>query len=379
MSLSLYLHYPFCRNRCSYCDFYKELHDPELERQFYRALMVETELALMRLPTDLRQIDTIFIGGGTPSLTNVELLGKWLDRVRESFTISDHLEFSIETNPESVGRELLSALKEFGVNRPLFGIQSFNTELLKILSRTHNPHDSHRAVYLARALGFDNFGVDLIFGLPIQTGQLLVDDINQIIDLAPPHISFYQLAVEEGTPLAAEVATGKISPADDDLVAGMYRDGVARFIDVGYERYEVSSFAQPDRHCRHNMVYWQGGSYLGLGPSAHSFIGGQRFSNPQNLGRWVSSLERRELPRIIDDSGIEQRMNEAIMLGLRLAEGISKDAFFERFAVDLEDRIDLKQCELLIKSGHLVCDDAGLRLTDEGFFLADEVTRRLLP
>jgi len=379
MTLSLYLHYPFCANRCSYCDFYKELHEPALEKAFYRALKTETELALNQLPPGRHELQTIFIGGGTPSLANLGLLGEWLHLVRSLIKVSDWLELSVETNPESVSREVLAGFKALGVNRPLFGIQSFNQAQLRLLNRIHNPDDSHRALYLARALRFDNYGVDLIFGLPSQTGQMLADDVNQVIDLAPPHISFYQLAVEEGTPLAAQVAAGEIEPVGSDLAAMMFREGCSRFREAGYTRYEISSFAMPGCQCRHNLTYWQGGEYLGLGPSAHSFVGDRRFANQANLGEYVSSLEMGQLPRLVDESGEEQRMNEAIMLGLRLTEGITHSSFLRRFGVALDTRLDMKQCEIFAKSDHLVLDDAGLRLTEEGLMMVDEITRRLLP
>ncbi|UCE24643.1 MAG: radical SAM protein, partial [Candidatus Zixiibacteriota bacterium] len=164
MAFSLYLHFPFCSNRCSYCDFYKELYDAAIERDFFDALKVETELAAEQLVDTNRNIATIFIGGGTPSLVNIEMLGEWLELLKSRFTLQRDIEFSIESNPESITLENLQAFKKLGINRPVFGIQSFNSKILKVLGREHNPHHSQRAIYYANALGFRNFGVDLIFG-----------------------------------------------------------------------------------------------------------------------------------------------------------------------------------------------------------------------
>lgn len=378
MALSLYLHYPFCSNNCSYCDFYKQLYDLTMESRFYDALGTETRLAGEWVKSRELQISTIFVGGGTPSLTNLDMFADWLTLLRSLFEVPDDIEFSFETNPESVDLTNLGVLKDLGVNRPVFGIQSFNSRLLNVLGRRHNPHHSQRAIYYASALGFRNFGVDLIFALPGQTSRMLSDDIDQIIDLEPPHISFYQLTVEEGTPLAEYVRAGKLSLPDHQLSLAMYRGGCERLAEAGYARYEVSSFARPGFECRHNLGYWQGSEYLGLGPSAHSFVGGQRFSNYPDLEAYIDKLERNELPREVDQSGVDERMTEAIMLGLRTAQGISRARFSERFGVPIESKLDRRQYELFIKSGHLLPDKGSLRLSDEGILLADEITRRLI-
>lgn len=378
MSLGLYLHYPFCRNRCSYCDFYKELHDIKLQKQFFDALKIETELIAKQYAGSGRRIRSIFIGGGTPSLMPLELLSEWLDQVRKLFVVEDDFEFSIETNPESVSLELLDFYRSVGVNRPLFGVQSFNRQLLKLLDRKHSPKDSHRAVYHTNALGFDNFGLDLIFGLPGQSGEMLSADLEQFLDLAPPHISFYQLTIEDGTVLADRVAAGTLKLPDEEINLAMYRAGVQQMEEAGYHRYEVSSFAKPGFECRHNLGYWNGDEYLGLGPSAHSFMGGQRFFNHDNLQMYIESLNNGHLPQTVDESGPEERMTEAILLGLRTTQGISRRHFSQRFGVPLRERLDRDQYRMLVESGHLLPGGGKLRLSDEGFYLVDEITRRLL-
>ncbi len=378
MPFGLYLHFPFCRNHCSYCDFYKQLFDADLEAQFYEALRIETELCAQEYAASDREISTIFIGGGTPSLTNLDLLADWLAMVRRLFVVPDGIEFSVETNPESVTLENLTVFKELGVNRPLFGIQSFNLDLLRLLNRKHNPDDSYRAVYYANALGFLNFGVDLIFGLPGQSMKMLSRDIDEIVDLNPPHISFYQLTVEQGTPLAQKVTSGKLAMPSQESSMAMYRGGVERFAEAGYHRYEVSSLAKPGFECRHNLGYWEGRDYLGLGPSAHSFMRGNRFANAASVAEYISSLKSGVRPITHDESGVEDRMVEAIMLGLRMAKGINRHQFASRFGQTLESQLDERNYELLRNSGHVVDEEGVVRLSDEGILLADEITRRLL-
>lgn len=311
-------------------------------------------------------------------MTSLNLFADWLSHLKRYFTISDKLEFSIECNPESVTFEKLKILSELGVNRPVFGIQSFDTETLKLLDRKHSIHDSYQAVYNANLLDLKNFGVDLIFGLPYQNSQKLSYDIDQIIDLEPAHISFYQLTVEPGTKLAQKIDRGTIKLPDSDLMLGLYRGGCEKMSEDGFTRYEVSSFCREGFECRHNVRYWDGSDYLGIGPAAHSFINGQRFYNIDNLHEYKSKLRSGIFPRIVDASGLEERMTEAIMLGLRMSEGINRLSFRKRFGVSLRSCLDKIQYDHFIESGHLIPDKGRLRLSDEGFYLADEITRRLV-
>lgn len=378
MPFSVYLHFPFCRNKCSYCDFYKELYDPESEARFYDALLIETKRRGETWRSDDRIVTSIFVGGGTPSLTCIDFLSRWLDELKQQFTVLEGLEFSIENNPESITVDLLKSYKSLGINRPTYGIQSFESKLLKLLDRRHSIEDSHRAVYLTNALRFNNFGVDLIFALPRQTSRLLSADLDQLIELDPPHISYYQLTVEPGTPLARKVEQRRVKPVSEDLALAMYRGGCEQLAEAGYVRYEVSSFAKPGHECRHNISYWEGRDYLGLGPSAHSFVQGRRFANVADVDRYVRILRDGDLPTEIDESGLEQRMIEAIMLGLRMTGGIDRRQFAERFGCNVEDQLDRRQYELLVESGHVIPDRGRIRLSETGFYLADEITRRLL-
>ncbi len=378
MPFGLYVHFPFCRNKCSYCDFYKELYDARLEVRFFEALKIETELAAMAYAESDSQISTIFIGGGTPTLANQELFIEWLTQLKRLFYVPNGIEFSLENNPDSVTADKLALFKELGVNRPTYGVQSFSTPLLQLLNRKHNPTDSARAVYLTNALGFKNFGLDLIFGLPKQTTQMLSDDLDAIVELDPPHISYYQLTVEPDTTLAERVLTGSLVMPDPDLSLALYRGGCARLADAGYVRYEVSSFAKPGFECKHNQRYWDGSDYLGLGPSAHSFMRGQRFANVDNVHDYCKQLSLGKRPIVDDLSGSKERMMEAIMLGLRTTRGIDRHQFAMRFGQVVEDGINLGQYEMFVKSGHVIDESGAIRLSDDGICVADEIIRRLV-
>jgi oxygen-independent coproporphyrinogen-3 oxidase len=378
MAFGIYLHYPFCTNLCSYCDFYKERFAPEVEQRYFSAVLQETELALTSLLPKRQQLNSVYIGGGTPSLVNTEFIEQWVGVVKRHLNIAPDLEFSFECNPESVSGEKLARLGQLGVNRPVFGVQSFDRGQLALLGRGHDPHHTYRAVYLANALGFSNFGCDLIFGLPGQNSDDLCRDVDQLLDLEPPHVSFYQLTIEPGTLLEQRVLTGAVRLPDDELMLALYQGGAERLSEAGYTRYEVSSFARPGFECRHNQNYWEGGDYLGLGPAAHSFVNGQRLFNPSDLASWMRIVTSGRLALKADESGMDQRMIEAVMLGLRTSKGINRAGFSQRFGQALEQRLNTEQYNLLVESGHVVPDRGYVRLSDEGLLVADEITRRLL-
>ena len=337
MPLGLYLHFPFCGYKCSYCDFYKELHSSKAESDFYQALSTETDLVADSIGHGDSTISTVYIGGGTPSLSSLDLFSNWLGQVRKRFEFSPPVEISFEANPESVSLELLTELQKLGVNRPVFGIQSFNYRLLSLLGRKHKIADTHKSIYWTNALGYDNYGVDLLFALPHQTGRMLLADLDHLVELDPPHISLYQLTLEEHTPLAQKVSEGKIKLPDDDYIGVMYRTSHEYLAESGYTRYEVCSFAKEGHECRHNLGYWWGNDYIGLGPSAHSFLNGRRYANTSDLSEYVSKLGTGIRPLVVDESGTEQRMAESIMLGLRTARGISRADFEHQYGLEPED------------------------------------------
>lgn len=378
MAFGLYLHLPFCPYLCSFCDFYKELYSTRRERLYFEALMRETKLVASDYAVIDNEISTIYVGGGTPSMASLDLFEQWLMLLKQSFVVPNTIEFSFEQNPDSVSAEHGERIRSLGVTRPTIGIESFHPHLLARMGRPHDIQDSHRAVYLAKAIGFPTFATDLIFGFPGQTMKQLSSDLDQLLDLEPPHISYYQLTVEPNTRLAKQIERGDLTlPSEDELLA-MYQAGVERFCSAGYHRYEVSSFALPGHECRHNLGYWEGKDYLGLGPSAHSFMLGQRFANSADLDFYISELASGRRPMIADSSDTDHRMTESILLGLRTSVGINRAEFARRFGVALESRLDNTQLELFAASGHLIPERHALRLSESGMALADEITRRLI-
>lgn len=348
-----------------------------LEEKYFAALTTETRLVAKEFSNDV-QIDTLFIGGGTPSLANLNLLEKWLNVTRASFNFSDKIEFSFECNIDSVDVDKLSALKELGVTRPNLGMQSFNEQLLRVITRPHSPRTGHQVVYHAHVLGFKSFGIDLLFGLPGQSSNMFLGDIGQVVDMEPPHVSLYQLVVEPETPLGKSVESGEATVPDEPTIAAMYCSGAGTLVNSGYAHYEISSFALPGHECRHNLNYWQGGEYIGLGPSAHSYFKGRSYANVESVGDYIKALSKNEIPRVINESALLQRADDTILSGLRLKLGIDRGLFVERFGIPLDERINQSEYEIFVKSAMLIDDGHTLRTSDAGFFQADAIGRRLI-
>ena len=377
MSLGLYVHFPFCSYLCNYCDYFKVLHSKALEEKYFAALTTETKLIAKELSSDAT-VDTLFIGGGTPSIASLKLLQEWLKVARSSFSFAEKIEFSFECNIDSLDVEKLSLLKELGVTRPCLGMQSFNEQLLKAITRAHSPHEGHQVVYHCHALGFASFNIDLLFGMPGQSNNLFLEDVSQLVEMEPPHISMYQLTVEPNTPLAIRVRSGEMVIPDEPTIATMFTSGAGTLVDSGYEHYEISSFAKPGHECRHNLNYWTGGEFIGRGPSAHSYYNGRNYANVESVGEYINSLSQKQIPRVLNESGLLKRADDTIVSGLRLKRGIDRGLFVERFGIPLDERINLKEYELLIKSNIIIDDGHTLRTSDTGFFQADEIARRLI-
>ena len=227
-------------------------------------------------------------------------------------------------------------------------------------------------------LEFNSYGVDLLFGLPRQTSAMLKKDLSQLVALAPPHISFYQLTLEDDTQLFAEVNSGKVVMPDDSLVSAMYQIGCDKFVSAGFEHYEIASFAKEGNVCRHSLNYWQGEEVVGLGPSAHSYINGRRYANVESIAKYIESLRQNEMPRILNEPALLNRADETIISSLRLRDGLDRKRFEQLFGLPVDERIDIKEYEKLIEAGMLLDEKSRLRLSDEGFFLADEIALRLL-
>ncbi len=335
-------------------------------------------MAAQSFAATVAPISAVYIGGGTPSLANFDLFARWLEMLQTTFVFADEVEFSVEFNPETASLETLSAFKNVGVTRPVFGVQTFHRRLLKLLRRRHEPFHSFRAVYYANALGFADFSIDLLYGVPMQTSKILSADLDQLLDLEPPHISFYQLDLKAGTELANKIVNRTLKKPDPELVSALYRGGGEQLIEAGYTRYEVSSFAKPGHECRYNLMYWEGNDYLGLGPSARSWLNEKRFANVSDIETYIETLNDRKMPHVEDTADAKKQMFEALTMGLRTSRGISRSQFSERFGVPVEAYFNKEQYRQLVESGQLVPEGESLKLSEEGILNADEIARRLI-
>lgn len=372
----IYIHIPFCRSRCSYCDFATGAYDSVLAERYVRALVAEiTAFDTARLPTDApREADTVYFGGGTPSLLAPRQVEGILHAVREKFRVDERAEVTMEMNPGTVTPELAREFRRAGVNRASFGLQTFDDEQLRRLGRTHTAADARRTLAVLRDAGFANVSFDLIAGLPGQTVEQWSHNLDRALALRPEHLSLYLLEVHEGTPLADQLRRGFWPQPDPDAAAEMYRVLCERTSAAGYERYEISNFCLPGFESRHNLKYWTGAPYYGFGCSAHSFDGRNlRWSNERDAARYCASVETAgdgvvERTRLSD----EEAASESLFLGLRLSRGVNLVEHRARFGSDVrakygDDLARFSEAGLVELEGDL------LRLTRDGALLSNEV------
>ncbi len=379
---SLYLHIPFCHTRCHYCDFNTYAGMLPLREPYVRALLTEIELAGQNAqPSDKRprRTRTIFFGGGTPSLLTVSQISRLLNACLQSFAVDNDAEITLEANPGTLNIAQLEGIRAAGVNRLSMGAQSFSSELLHTLGRIHNPQEIVQAVQFARAAGFSSLNLDFMFGLPGQTMQDWQETLERALELHPEHLSLYSLIVEEGTPFYTWVNEGSLTPGDEDLCADMYEYADERLRKAGYINYEISNWALPGHHSRHNLTYWQNLPYIGMGAGAHSYFGNQRFSNERDPATYIKRLKARELPTVEREPITPmQEMSETAFLSLRTAMGLHLPTFAERFGV-LFSQFAGDRLKLVSEAGLLETEDQWLRLSSRGRLLGNEVFVRLLP
>jgi len=366
----IYIHIPFCSSRCSYCDFATGLFQQELAERYVRALV--EDIRLSRYSGDI--VDTIYFGGGTPSLLAPSQLESILATVHDCFKIDPHSEITLEINPGSVNEEKLRAFRSLGVNRASFGAQTFDDAELAKLGRSHTTADTVKTFADLRGVGFENVSFDLIAGLPGQTLAGWERNIKQALDLRPEHLSFYLLEVHSGTPLAEHIRRGIQPEPDDDLAGVMYQWMLQQAADAGYEHYEISNLCQPGFHSRHNVKYWTGEAYYGFGCSAHSYDGAtRRWSNHRDVLKYVSVIENGE-SAVVDEQQLSQTdvRAEAVFLGMRLMQGVDLRRYRESFGVDLRDE-HAEDLDRFCRAGLVELDGDLIRLTRTGALLSNEV------
>jgi len=372
-SFGVYLHVPFCATRCGYCDFNTytpgQLGSGATQGDYLDAIVAELEMAVVKHPELARGADTVFVGGGTPSMLGASGLRRLLDGVRNSFGLADDAEVTTESNPESTSPEFFEGLAEAGFTRVSLGMQSAVPHVLATLDRTHTPGRPAAAVAEARAAGFEHINLDVIYGTPGESMADLDTTLEAVLATEVDHVSAYSLIVEPGTAMARKVRRGELPMPDDDDLADRYERIDAALSQVGFSWYEVSNWAKPGGQCRHNMLYWRDGNWWGAGPGAHSHLDGTRFYNVKHPARYAATISGGELP-IKDSEGLtaEDRHTEKIMLGLRLAEGIDANLLGE-------DELDKARRQAEAGMVEFVSVDGGQRiqLTNRGRLLADAI------
>jgi oxygen-independent coproporphyrinogen-3 oxidase len=366
----LYVHIPFCSSRCSYCDFATGLYQSELAERYVYGLVEEIKTSQHAG----ENVDTIYFGGGTPSLLAPAQLERILAALYDNFKIAADCEITLEINPGSAAPEKLRAFRSLGVNRASFGAQTFDDAELAKLGRSHNSADALRTFADLRDTGFTNVSFDLIAGLPGQTLARWQRNIQQALALAPEHLSFYLLEVHSGTPLAEHIRRGIQPQPDEDLAGVMYECMLEYALAAGYEHYEISNLCRPGFQSRHNVKYWTAAPYYGFGCSAHSYDGKtRRWSNQRDVLRYVELVERDASPVVEEQQlSVTDVRAEAVFLGLRLMQGVDLRRYRESFGVDLRDE-HAGDLDRFCKAGLVELDGDLIRLTRTGALLSNEV------
>lgn len=329
----IYVHIPFCKQACHYCDFHFSTSE-RLVKPLVDALC--TEVMLKKGFFNGEQVETVYFGGGTPSLLSLSLLQKIMNTIRDTFTIADAAEITLEANPDDIHEDKLSDLKSLGINRLSIGIQSFTNDILQWMNRAHSGQEAIESVQLSRAAGFDNITIDLIYGVPGLTPEAWKETLLKAIDLDVDHISAYCLTVEKDTALGHRVAKGAEKPVDEELAAEHFTIMLSVLEAAGYEQYEISNFARKGSYSKHNTAYWTGAKYLGIGPSAHSFDGVSRSWNISSNPRYIQAIGEGKLPSEKEILSPADRYNEWVMTGLRTRWGIAPGDALKRYGVDIE-------------------------------------------
>ena len=368
MSLGLYIHVPFCSAICNYCNFNRGLFDAELKAQYVNAVIDE-----IRSAGDGSRSDTIFFGGGTPSLLEPHEIGAIVDGCNEAFSLDPMAEVTLEANPESVSETRLGGFREAGINRLSFGVQSFRDQELQRLSRLHSASRARDAFAMARDVGFDNISMDLMMWLPQQSVAEWLTSVDALIELQPDHASLYLLELYPNAPLRDTMARSRWSMAPEDDAAEMYLQGLDRLDRAGYEQYEISNVARRGLLSRHNLKYWTDGEWLGFGPGAHSTRHGVRWRNVSATHEYIHAVQSGG--QLIADRRVlspAEQVEEALFTGLRLSAGIDADLVKSRYGIDLWGQYggDLQQ---FVDAGLLIYDRRRLKLTRAGMLLANEV------
>ena len=367
----IYLHIPFCKKACHYCNFH---FSTSMRHADDMVNAIRQEIRLRKQDAKL-PVETIYFGGGTPSLLITQQLRVLLGEVYNQFEVIDNPEITLEANPDDLSSAYILAVQNLGVNRLSIGVQSFLDDELKLMNRAHSASQALSSVERAKKV-FDNVSIDLLFGNPNTTLDDWKRNLDRALQLEVPHISSYALTLEPKTVLERFVDKGLVSTLDENVVEAQFHHLVDTLTQAGYDHYELSSFGKPGYHSQNNMGYWQGKTYLGIGPSAHGFDGNQRYWNVSNNASYMQQITKGELPQTIEKLSVVDRFNESIMIGLRASWGVSLQAMENdlglRYRQHLED-----QAKRFVDEGLLHIDNNALKTTPKGAFLADGISADL--
>ncbi|MGE7675907.1 radical SAM family heme chaperone HemW [Lysinibacillus sp. NPDC094403] len=378
MARGVYIHIPFCHQICNYCDFNKFYFKNQPVDEYIEMLGKEMELATKKYPESFKQIETIFLGGGTPTALTPKQLGKLLELIRAYIPMDNVTEFTSEANPDELSEAKLKALFDGGVNRISMGVQSFDQELLKKIGRTHSNNHVYETIALAKKVGFRNISLDLMYGLPGQTMAQWKDTLEKAFALDLPHFSAYSLIVEPKTIFYNQFTKGKLHLPTEDLEADMYDVLMNQMEAHGLQQYEISNFAQSGFSSRHNKIYWENDEYAGFGAGAHGYLAGVRYSNHGPLKKYMDAVSAGELPIVYEHVVTkDEKREEQMFLGLRKTEGISHTIYEEKFNESIQKHYT-HVIEKLVSEGLLEHDTIGIRLTRKGRFVGNEVFQQFL-
>ncbi|RYD73909.1 MAG: radical SAM family heme chaperone HemW [Sphingobacteriales bacterium] len=368
----IYIHIPFCKKACHYCDFH---FSTSLK---YADEMVDSICKEIKMKKDRisGQVGSIYFGGGTPSILPQAALQKIFDAVNQTFSVDSNAEITIETNPDDLTAQKLKELKQLPVNRFSVGIQSFFNEDLIWMNRAHNAKDAEDCIMRSQDAGFENLTLDLIYGYPLLTDTKWLSNISRAIELQVPHISAYALTVEPRTALAHAIKSKKQIPVNDNQSAAQFVILMDKLIEAGFEHYEISNFAKPGCYAVHNTNYWKGVDYIGIGPSAHGFNGQNRYINPANNSLYIEKLENNKLPELVEELSLNDRFNEYIMTSIRTMWGTDLQKITTDFGKDFleETRHNLRSFD---DKGWLNIVGDQIRLTQSGKLFADHIAAEL--
>lgn len=373
--ISLYLHIPFCRRKCGYCSFVSYAG-----READVPAYIEVLKRELKLRAAGKRLGTIYFGGGTPSLLSYEQWADILSTIHSLCDVDKDAEITIETNPGTVAESYLAAIRKLSINRLSLGVQSLDDAELAVLGRIHTATEVREAVHLARNAGFTNLNIDLIYGLPGQSLGHWEKTLKEVIELTPEHISLYPLTLEGDEPMCAAMERRELPSLNPDLAAEHYELAEDLLAAQGYGHYEISNWAKPGYECRHNLVYWQGLPYIGVGAAAHSYLEGHRLANTTDLDSYLDAFRggARTALELDEEISSELRLSEAVILGLRLSQGVNLGSIRSRFGIDLLSRYGA-QVDALNGLGMLEFADNSIRLTRRGRLLGNEVFWRFLP